>query len=647
MPRQVKVKRSEVVHILQLQQHEIDNAKQRLATTKSQAIAATTNLKSAQAITNKAKSMKDKARTMMEAAISAKESADEMGIIAISNMSSAQSQYDISQKELQEAEKCLANAELKLNEVDKQYGSNKRRKVSSHLQDNTGIVSENNAVDHQEREQGEKSEPAKIGDTSSSSCSSSSNNNSAPHPASTAITNTAVDAEKKVLDSNDVVQIEVKGCGIPKINGTYVRVAGALYRKEVLSAAEDYVIYRDRSRSCDWFIGHWYIGQSSSGINFPTKPCYESPINVSRLIPPEQGWIVSVNGVYPAPSCRLISSSISQSHKKCGKCGIERKKWSYLEAEWDKLEDRERICQVCTKAEVKSTNPADQVASKLLANAIDKVANDIKGQATAAPKVHVHNSTICQSSTTANSQPYTKLNNDKQGTTEKVLDNSDQFTKAQEQRKAPPLIVHNRRSQSSASSTNNDTTRASQSNNNNNNSDTSTSTSTDFINSSPSKSVNMDELLNSMVPPNVRAAADECNDDITGARICHLSNSVSTTAANTRTITSVSNEQHIKRTIDTAVDNGRTADSQKCKERGYTSCTSNYDSDESSGISSSKLESDSDESGGNLSDNTEKDAEEEGSDDYMDECFICNDGGGKYKVCVCFNVSSSTENTKS
>jgi len=180
MPRQVKVKRSEVVHKLELQQNEIDTAKQRLATAKEQATAASTNLKSAQTIIDKAKSMKDKARTMMEAAISAKESADEMGIIAISNMSSAQSQYDVSQKELQEAEKCLANAKLKLNEVDQQYGSNKRRKVSSHPQDNTGIVSDNNAADHQETGHGEKRESTKVGDTSSS-CSSSSNPIAAPH----------------------------------------------------------------------------------------------------------------------------------------------------------------------------------------------------------------------------------------------------------------------------------------------------------------------------------------------------------------------------------------------------------------------------------------------------------------------------------
>ena len=122
---------------------------------------------------------------MMEAAISAKESADEMGIIAMSNMSSAQSQYDTSQKELEDAEKCLAEAELRLNEVDQQYGSNKRRKVSTHHQSNTDVtVSDNSTVNHQGTEQ--ESEPAKVGDTSSSSCSSSSHPIAAPHPVSIA-----------------------------------------------------------------------------------------------------------------------------------------------------------------------------------------------------------------------------------------------------------------------------------------------------------------------------------------------------------------------------------------------------------------------------------------------------------------------------
>jgi len=48
--------------------------------------------------------------------------------------------------------------------------------------------------------------------------------------------------------------------------------------------------------------------------------------------------------------------------KKCGKCGTEKKKWSYINAEWNKLED-DRMCQVCIKAEIKS-NPAAVTAAK-------------------------------------------------------------------------------------------------------------------------------------------------------------------------------------------------------------------------------------------------------------------------------------------
>ena len=36
--------------------------------------------------------------------------------------------------------------------------------------------------------------------------------------------------------------------------------------------------------------------------------------------------------------------------RKCGKCGKGKKKWCYHKAEWVKLEDNDRICQVCTKA---------------------------------------------------------------------------------------------------------------------------------------------------------------------------------------------------------------------------------------------------------------------------------------------------------
>ena len=40
--------------------------------------------------------------------------------------------------------------------------------------------------------------------------------------------------------------------------------------------------------------------------------------------------------------------SDEQTLKKCGSCDVEKKRWSYLKAEWDKLVDTERSCQVCT-----------------------------------------------------------------------------------------------------------------------------------------------------------------------------------------------------------------------------------------------------------------------------------------------------------
>ena len=48
--------------------------------------------------------------------------------------------------------------------------------------------------------------------------------------------------------------------------------------------------------------------------------------------------------------------------KKCGKCGIEKKKWSFINSEWNKLEDCDRMCQVCIKTEIKA-NPAAAAAA--------------------------------------------------------------------------------------------------------------------------------------------------------------------------------------------------------------------------------------------------------------------------------------------
>ena len=76
------------------------------------------------------------------------------------------------------------------------------------------------------------------------------------------------------------------------------------------------------------------------------------------------------------------------------------------------------------------------------------------------------------------------------------------------------------------------------------------------------------------------------------------------------------------------------------RKRSNSTKNFNDDDDENSELSSSKLDSDSDDSGGNLSSNTEEnddEGEEEESDGYMDECFICEDGGGEFICCV-YNI---------
>ena len=79
----------------------------------------------------------------------------------------------------------------------------------------------------------------------------------------------------------------------------------------------------------------------------------------------------------------------------------------------------------------------------------------------------------------------------------------------------------------------------------------------------------------------------------------------------------------------------------KNKSRGVDKMNANdNDDDDDSEISSGKLESDSSDSGGNLSSNTESendedDEEDEGdgeADSHMDECFICDDGGGEKEL---------------
>jgi len=117
MPRQVNVKRSEVVPISTVQQQKIDVMKQRLARAKEQATAASKSLEAS-------KETKQCAEMNMNIAKKMLDSANKDVVLS-------QNQFDISQKELQDAEKCLADAQASLQAESADLQKNARSNLQS------------------------------------------------------------------------------------------------------------------------------------------------------------------------------------------------------------------------------------------------------------------------------------------------------------------------------------------------------------------------------------------------------------------------------------------------------------------------------------------------------------------------------------
>jgi len=120
MPRQVNVKRSEVVPKSKVQQQEIDVMKQRLARAKEQATAASKSLEASKETKNYAEVNMNIAKKMLDN--------------ANKDVVLSQNQFDISQKEFHDAEKCLADAQASLQAESADVQNN----VSSNLQQLTG-----------------------------------------------------------------------------------------------------------------------------------------------------------------------------------------------------------------------------------------------------------------------------------------------------------------------------------------------------------------------------------------------------------------------------------------------------------------------------------------------------------------------------
>ena len=213
-----------------------------------------------------------------------------------------------SKKEVEDAKKFLAEAEKRWEVIDvdadeegtatQNEGSNKKRKISLSPQGNS-----NNNESLNQTTNGNASNSQSQGDvfhdcldhnngtaTGSSSATSSSNN--------------------RLFNVNQIV---VEGCGTSFTNGTYNRIAdmynGApVYIKENSTTMAIFRHFFSVPNRNAWSIGQWSNNSTYSGS--PGVIFYrDANDNSSQSIsPPENDW-EPVGGIYPLPTCRLVTNN--------------------------------------------------------------------------------------------------------------------------------------------------------------------------------------------------------------------------------------------------------------------------------------------------------------------------------------------------
>jgi len=158
-------------------------------------------------------------------------------------------------------------------------------------------------------------------------------------------------------------------CGIPELNGLYTRVVGNSNRVVNESTIEFTKEGLWKGSTVDYLIclilerDQWEIGLSKRDGKREMRPFYKSLNGTIGLYPPENGWKATspdYDDIEPMLTCRapslepLVQPSAQPSNsvlqlKKCGKCGKPKKKHSYIINEWNKSEEVERVCRVCSR----------------------------------------------------------------------------------------------------------------------------------------------------------------------------------------------------------------------------------------------------------------------------------------------------------
>ena len=309
MPRQITVKRSEVVPISTVQQQEIDAIKQRIST-------AQTNMELA-------KKILDSATQTMES--------------AAKNVEMSQSQFDLSQKELQDAEKCLVEAEQKLKvsnsasigkqpvvdlQRDDNGSNNKKRKASdlpqdsnarSNLPNTSSSTATSSRKENTTKSSSEEMQVDTVRDDTRESSAIGSKTNDLNITATSQI---GGNTTKRVEDETVIM---VESCGNIELNGIYKRVYPVSYcgvpvytKRGIWNGKEvTFAILREGLLPYWWYITYFLTRDVTSGRGFITsldRAIFKSQSS-DTMIPPENGWAVIGNkrgGINPGPTCKAM-----------------------------------------------------------------------------------------------------------------------------------------------------------------------------------------------------------------------------------------------------------------------------------------------------------------------------------------------------
>ena len=343
MPRQITVKRSEVVPISTVQQQEIDAIKQRISTAKEQASAASKSLETSKESKINAYTSLSHAQTNMELAKKMLDSATQTLESSTKNVEISQNQYDLSQKELKDAEKCLAEAEQKLKvsnstsigkqpvvdlQRDDSGSNNKKRKVSD-LPNSSSSSTATSRIENTKNTTKASSEEMQVDTVVAQSNNIDSRESSAAIGSKTndlnitSTTQIGGNTTKRVEDEQVPDYILAESCGNVELNGMYNKVAGVFHcgvpvytKKGNWNGGEvTFAMLREGlggEEGYRWYITYFTTRDITSTSGFKTSTAKTAIFKTQlsdTMIPPENGWAVIGNkrgGIDPGPICKSM-----------------------------------------------------------------------------------------------------------------------------------------------------------------------------------------------------------------------------------------------------------------------------------------------------------------------------------------------------